>query len=339
MIGVERAAFGVGLLGLLAAASGWMLGAPARGAWLAALVFFAGWPLGSMALLLIHALTGGRWGDALRPALLAGLCTLPLLLPAAVLLAVSLPGTYGWAQPFAHPANGFYLNVPFFIVRGWVYLAAWFALAAFILRGSAARVAGPGLFLLAVTVSFAAIDSTMSLDPRFNSSIYGMMTGSGMVLLALSMGILLAAGTADDGLRADLAKLLLASVVLWIYLDFMQLLIVWQSDLSREAPWYLARSRGAWGAVRIAVVAGHFVLPMVLLISPRLQRSRRVIAGVAGLLVAMEMLRSWWTVLPAFHRFISWVDLACMAGLGGMALGTALWAMRGPRFAYLARHA
>ena len=49
--------------------------------------------------------------------------------------------------------------------------------------------------------------------------------------------------------REDLGKLLLALVVLWIYLDFMQLLIVWQSDLAAEAPWYLARARGFWGAV------------------------------------------------------------------------------------------
>ena len=47
MIGVERAAFAVGSLGLVAAVLGWMLDAPVfHGAWLAALVFFAGWPLG-----------------------------------------------------------------------------------------------------------------------------------------------------------------------------------------------------------------------------------------------------------------------------------------------------
>ena len=331
MTGLERASFAVGLAGLVAAAFGWVLDPSVfHGAWLAALVFFAGWPLGSMALLLIHTLTGGRWGDALRPALLAGLCTLPLLVPAAVPLAIGLPGTYAWAQPHTHPANGFYLNVPFFAVRGCIYLIAWLSLGAAILRGQAARIAAPGLFLLAVTVGFAAIDTTMSLDPHFNSSIYGMMTGSGMVLLALSMAILLAAGLTDQILRADLGKLLLASVILWIYLDFMQLLIVWQSDLSREASWYLARSRGAWGAVRIAVVLGHFALPLALLISPRLQRSARVIGGVAALLVAMEVLRSWWTVLPAFHRFAGWLDLACMAGLSGIALGLALRAARWP---------
>ncbi len=112
----------------------------------------------------------------------------------------------------------------------------------------------------------------MSLDPRFVSSIYGMLAAAGMTLLALAIAVLLTARAPDA--REDLGKLLLALVVLWIYLDFMQLLIVWQSDLAAEAPWYLVRARGFWGAVRLIVAAGHFVLPFFLLLSPRMQRSR-----------------------------------------------------------------
>ena len=46
--------------------------------------------------------------------------------------------------------------------------------------------------------------------------------------------------------REDQAKLLQTLLILWAYLDFMQLLIVWQSDLPNEAAWYLARSSGTW---------------------------------------------------------------------------------------------
>ena len=45
------------------------------------------------------------------------------------------------------------------------------------------------------------------------------------------------------------AGLLQGLLVLWAYLDFMQLLIVWQSDLPKEAAWYIVRSSGGWGAV------------------------------------------------------------------------------------------
>ena len=320
-----------GVLGLAAAVLGWFV-SPGQfyAGWLAALVLVAGWPLGSMALLMTHALTGGRWGDVLRPALRTGVRALPLLLPACLPLAFGLPALYVWARSGVHVGNGFYLNVGFFTGRVVLYLLVWFTLGWLCLRRSnLGRIAPAGLFVLALTTSFAAIDSTMSLDPHFTSSIYGMITGAGMGLLALSAAVLLSIATVPPETRRDLGKLLLALAILWIYLDFMQLLIVWQSDLSSESPWYLARSRGLWGAVRICVALGHFVLPFFLLVSPRAQQSPRVIAGVAGLLVLMEVVRSWWIVLPSLHLGPGWIDLACMAALGGLALATGLFASRG----------
>src|SRR6185437_14281440 len=40
------------------------------------------------------------------------------------------------------------------------------------------RIAPPGLILLALTVTFASIDATMSLDPDFKSSAYGLVVGT-----------------------------------------------------------------------------------------------------------------------------------------------------------------
>jgi hypothetical protein len=328
----------LGLVGLAVAALGWAL-EPREffGAWLAALTILAGFALGSVALVLVNVLTGGRWGNAVRPALFAGAATLPLLLPAAVVLGFGMTDLYPWARAGAHPANAFYLNLPDFAMRAVAYFVIWYVVGALVLGGIALRrIAPPALFLLGISVSFAAIDTTMSLDPNFISTIYGMIAACNMVLLALSVAVLLSAGTAPPDLRADLGKLLLALVILFIYLDFMQLLIVWQSNLASEAPWYLLRSRGYWGALRILIVAGHFVLPFALLLAPRLQRSRRVITGVAGLLVATEILQAWWTVLPALGRHIDWVDVACMIGLGGIALGFGTWLAQRPAIA--ARH-
>lgn len=334
-------AFVVGAAALVIAAFGWVF-EPVRfyGAWLAAFVLLGAWPLGSMALLMTHSLTGGRWGVALRPALRLGVCTLPLLLLAALPFAFGLRALYIWAGPAGHAlGNHFYLNVPFFALRGVLYLVIWLGLAIVVLRvRMLARFAPIGLFLLAITASFAAIDTTMSLDPHFTSSVYGMLAAAGMGLLALSAAVLLcAAGTADSALRADFGKLLLALSILWIYLDFMQLLIIWQSDLASESPWYLARSRGFWGILRILIVVGHFVVPFFLLLSPRMQRSTRALIALAGLLVAMEVLRVWWTVLPALGQRIGWVDVACMIGVGGVALGFAA-RLNGSSFVREPRH-
>lgn len=328
----DRIAVLVGTIGIAVAMIGWWL-QPARffGGWLAAVTLFVAWPLGSIALLLTHALTGGRWGEVLRPALRMGVCALPLLLPVLLPLAAGLAPLYAWARPDAamHLGNTFYLNVPFFAGRMVVYLVAWFALGWLALDGRyAAGLAAAGLFVLAVTTTFAAIDATMSLDPHFTSSIHGMIAAAQMGLLALSVAVLQTAAQAREDARADLGKLLLALVILATYLDFMRLLIVWQSDLSQEAPWYLERFRGAWGTLSAALVPGQFALPFFLLLSARMQQSRRVIMGVSMLLILTEILRSWWTVLPSLGRGIGWIDIACMVGLLGLAAGLTPWASR-----------
>lgn len=328
MTRAERICWVLGLVGLAAAALCWWLQPQSfRFAWLAVVVVWSGWPLGSIALLLIHALTGGRWGDALRPALQRGVATLPLLLPALVPILLAIPALYPWARPAvaATLANGFYLNEPFLLARIAGYIVVWFGLAALILRGGAlTRLAPPGLILLAITTSFAAIDLTMSLDPGFKSSAYGMIADTGMVLTALSIAILISGIAADDTTVGDLGRLLLALVVLWTYLDFMQLLIVWESNLASEAPWYGRRMHGLWGAVMAVVAIGHFLLPFFLLLAPRVRQSRRGIVVVAALLVATAVLRGWWIVLPEAPRGIGLVDLACLLGLGGVSAAMAL---------------
>ena len=322
----------VGAAGLIVSALGWVLDpAGFYGGWLAALTLFAAWPLGSMAILMIHALTGGRWGEPLQPALRMGVTSLPLLLPAILPLIPGLAPLYPWARPgAAHQfGNSFYLNPSFFAGRGIAYLIIWLVLGWLVLRPRLVASTAPvGLFVLGLTTTFAAIDTTMSLDPHFISTIYGMVAAAGIGLFALSVAVLLTVGEVAPDVRADFGKLLLALVVLWIYLDFIQLLIVWQSNLVAEAPWYLQRARGFWGALWLVITAGHFLLPFFLLLSPRMQRSRRVVLFVAGLLVAMAVLRSWWTVLPALDRGVDWIAIACMAGLGGVALSFARWAAR-----------
>ncbi len=315
---------------LLAAGLGWLL-APGRfpHAWLAGFTLFSLWPLGSMALLFIHALTGGRWGEALRPGLLAGVGAAVLLPVLAVPVLLSLPALYSWARPEgAGLPNRFWLNPAFFAVRGAIDLAVWLGLAAAVLRGARLdRLAPFALLALAVTVTFAAIDLTMSLDPRFTSSAYGMIAGAGALVFAMACAIPLSP-EAPPEVADDIGRLLLALCALWTYLDFMQVLIVWQNDLVTQTPWYLARSRGLWGWAMAAVALAHGVVPILALLSPRVRRSRRYLGAVALLLVGAEVLRSWWTVLPP--RLPGLLDLCCMGLMAAAAVG---WTLRRRRHA------
>jgi hypothetical protein len=314
-------------------------------AWLAASTMWLRWPLGCLTLLLVHALTGGRWGCPIRPWLVLGIGVLPLLLPAIIPVFLLLPQLYPWARPgvAAQLANGFYLNPVFATGRWIVYLIVWFGLGALALlrlrwNRPLGAVAAPGLILLGLTANFASIDAVMSLDPQFNSSVFGMMSAAETGLFALSVTLLatVLSGSVTVEELEDLARLLQGLLILWAYLDFMQWLIVWQSDLPHDAAWYLVRSSGLWGAVAASTALAHFLLPFLALLWPSLRRSVRGIVAITGLLIVMGVIRDWWLILPAAGEGISWIDFAAVLAFGGISTG---FLLRGPALRWRVTHA
>src|SRR5205807_378220 len=104
-------------------------------------------------------------------------------------------------------------------------------------------VSGGGLVLMGLTITFASIDWAMSLDPRWQSTIYGILFMVGNVLSAFSIAILTVTTLRqDERLRThltaetthDLGKLLLAFTMLWAYVHLSQFLIVWSANLPEE---------------------------------------------------------------------------------------------------------
>jgi hypothetical protein len=333
MSALERGAWAACGTGAVLSAAGWFV-APHHlaYAWLAAFAGYVQWPIGALTLILVVAKTGGAWAEAAEPALLGGVAAL-LLLPLALVPLLWLgPVLYPWARPGAHIAQAFYLNRPFFAVRGVLYLVTWFGLGGMVLRCrsrrlSCAGLAGPGLVLLAVTVTFAAIDLTMSLED-FNSTIYGFLCWADAVLTTLALCLVAAAGTASTRQRATVARLTLGAAVLWMYAAFMQLLIVWQSDLASDAPWYVHRSGPFWGSALALVVVLRFVVPLSVLLFPACQRSRRATCLAALSILAGLLPDCWWTVLPAEPSLPGWFDLGPAMALWGGAVAIAGLAAR-----------
>jgi hypothetical protein len=322
----------------IAAAAAWRGPGAFPHAWLAALTTWIAWPLGSMGLLLIHCLTGGAWGFAIRSQLIVGIRTLPLLAPFLMPLLFAAKELYPWLKPQdAALDNAFYLNGPAGAARLVLYLLIWFALARVILRAlrkplpeqALEKIAPLGLILLALSLTFSSIDAILSLDPRFASSVFGLLTIAEMALTAFSIAIFLAAIGAppDRETLRQLGRLLLALTILWAYLDFVQLLIVWQSDLPSEASWYSLRWRGFWGGLALTIAGIHFALPFLLLLSSRAQRSRGAMILLSGLLILGAALRSLWLVAPPFSASFDWVEAAVMLGMMAMAAAAAMHAM------------
>jgi hypothetical protein len=340
--GTERIAWIAGGAGLVASVVGWIVDPAAFAfAWLSALILAIGWPLGSIALVYVHAITGGRWGWAIRPQLIFGVTTLAVILPAIIPIPFLAGALYPWthSETAAGLLNTWYLNRPFFYGRGILYGIVWLAIGAVTLLAVRRaepqpllyRLAAPCLILLALTITFAAIDSTLSLEPEFKSSAYGMIVCAEGVLFALALATFGALMSRMIGPkeREDLGKLMLALTIFWAYLDFMQVLIVWNSDLPGEAGWYVHRIQHGWAWIAGLIALLHFFLPFFVLLWPQMQRSRRALLTMALALIVAEVPRAWWLVLPSSPKGFTWIEIPALLAVAGLAFGLAL---RAPRF-------
>ncbi|MBV8590475.1 MAG: hypothetical protein JO212_10530, partial [Acetobacteraceae bacterium] len=263
-----------------------------------------------------------------------GMRALPLAVPALLVLLAALPELYPWARNGVWVGNSWYLNTHFFTGRLVLYAVVWVVLWALVSLGvyrgwTMMWLAPPALMLLMLTCTYMSIDTVMSLEPKFKSSDWGMVTASAGGLYALAIAALSVAGRPE--VRDDLAQLLLGLLALWAYLEFMQILIIWQGNLPNEIYWYLIRSVGLWAWLAGLITLGHFMVPFFALLRQRWRRSRAVLVTVAGLIVAMEIVRNWWLVIPEAGRGIRLVDAAAVLALGGISAAIAIRPIRRAR--------
>jgi len=327
--------------------------------YLIAFLFWLGITLGSLALLMVQHLTGGRWALVIRRILEAGSRTLPLMAIAALPLLAGMKTIYSWSRPGQTDptvvAKLAYLNPKFFIARMVFYFAIWFLLTHFLNKWSRQEdegqaglalwmrlegLSGIGLVIYGFTVTFASVDWVMSLEPQWYSTIYGLLFMVAQALTAMAFSIAILIWLSDrkplsDVVRPaqfqDLGSFLLTFVMLWAYLEFSQWLIIWGGNLSDEIPWYLRRMEGVWGNVALLLIILGFFFPFFLLLFRHVKRRTRSLLIVSMLVLLMRLVDTYWMVLPAFgggNTRLTWMNVALPLGLGGIWFAFFLWQLQ-----------
>ena len=325
-IASRRLAFGVALL-LLAAVllviPGWFVPIkPMLRGWFVAFAIFSSIAVGSMNWLLIHRLTGGEWGKAAAPVLRSAAAMIPLLVLALVPVLAGLPHIYPWAaDPSSIPADVayWYLNGLSFSVRSLIVLAGWSFLAVIVAAGTVSRLqAALGLTFFGLSVSLVAVDWYLSLEPHYVATAFAAMIAVQQLLAALAVTALIGAPAISGRVAGDLGRLLIATLLGVVYLEFMTFVIAWYGDLPDKAEWFLKRAAPGWVGVLVAALVFGAVLPFGMLLVQAVRPSRRGLRVASALILFGTTLHFAWLLVPAFDDQAG-VIAAALAGSAAMA--------------------
>jgi hypothetical protein len=299
----------------------------ALAAYLWAFLFWLGISLGSMALVMLHHLTGGAWGLALRRIGEAAALCLPLMAVLFIPLALGVFHLYPWADAAAVAADpilqhkSIYLNWPFWLTRAAIYFAIWITLAVALRAGSVAYdssgreaiysrlrgISAAGILIYIFSMTFAGVDWVMSREPHWYSTIFGFVLVIGQALNAMAFMVFIAGLLSNrpplkDALSPpvlnDLGNLFLTLVILWAYMSLSQFLVSWMGNIAEDAAWYVPRTRGFLGFLGAMLILCHFMVPFFLLLSRDNKRHMGFLGRLAIFLLVMRAIDLFWTVRP-----------------------------------------
>ena len=242
-----------------------------------------------------------------------------------------------------------WLNSTFFFVRVAIYFAIWIGLAVFFRSQSIkqdetgdpaislrlSRVAAPGLLLFALSITFAAFDWIMSLDPHWFSTIFGITYFAGGFMAFCAFLILLARWLGTKGYLQgaistehyhDLGKFLFTFMVFWTYTNFSQYMLIWYANLPEETRWFADRAEGGWGSIGTLLILGHFLIPFAFLMSRHVKRSPVGLSVGAIFLLIIHCFDMQFLILPTMghgggEHAAAGAEHAPLTGFAGFTAG------------------
>lgn len=245
-----------------------------------------------------------------------------------------------------------WLNPTFFSLRLILYFGIWSAMAWFFFSTSRhqdevggsedtlrmERRSPPLALVFALTLTFAAFDLLMSLNPHWYSTIFGVYYFAGcavggfatslLVWLVLSRIGKMPAKLSEAHFR-DLGRLLFAFIFFWGYIAFSQYMLLWYANIPETTGWWAMRGasladgyRSSWGLVLVLLLLGHFIIPFLGIMSRHVKDNQSAMIGWTIFILAMHYVDLYWLVMPEFRPWIAFglPEIGSLMLVGGLYL-------------------
>lgn len=225
------------------------------------------------------------------------------ILPGAlIVLAIAVFGgkhIFIWMDPevVAHDeliqGKSSWLNRPWFIVRGLIFIAGWFAYRQFSRKFSIAqdnandisnfkksfRISALFLVFFLYSESMMSWDWIMSVDPHWFSTLFGWYVFASMFVSGITVISLITIYLKSKGYLEfvnanhlhDVAKFMFAISIFWTYLWFSQFMLIWYSNIPEEVTYFITRIND-YNLPFFGMVVLNFLFPVLMLMNADYKR-------------------------------------------------------------------
>ena len=322
--------------------------AKAAPAYLVSFIYFLFISIGALFFIAIQHACRAGWSVNIRRLMEA----MTAYLPWACLLFLPLIYFGSFLYEWYHPEEvqndpllkqkSAYLNIPFFLIRTFVFFAVWTFISRKLLKFSLSQDKdGKALwtdkalrwsvgFLLFFVPSFSllSVDLLMSLDSHWFSTIFGVYTFAGSFQSALAVMILLTIYFIPQSEKLirkdhlhDLGKFLMGMTLFWAYIAFSQYMLIWYANLPEETTFFVPRSKEPWMWVSMALIVFKFVVPFICLLPRWVKRNFKTAAALSILILVMQYVDVYWLVYPSVNPQklqFGFFDISFFLGFAGV---------------------
>jgi hypothetical protein len=293
--------YGASALLLIALAASGYANPPAiaRG-WLCAFVLTAMIPIGSLTLLLVHGISGGRWCRDLAPTLVGTARLVPWLLVAFLPIIVFRSTIYDWsAMKLPEDVRHIYLNPAFFDARTVAALAIWTTLV-WTKAWRSELWSALGLAAHLVIMTFIPADWILTIAPGSTSAGFGLGFGIEQIFAALAFAAFLMTQGGDERANTDLAGLIVSSLLGTMYFLYMQYIITWYGNIPDRVHWYVVRANDGWAKIAFISFALGAAIPFLAILNPTVRHEPRPLRIVGASVLVGIALHVVWMIMPVF---------------------------------------
>ncbi|GAA0871491.1 quinol:cytochrome C oxidoreductase [Gangjinia marincola] len=235
-----------------------------------------------------------------------------------------------------------YLNVPFFLIRAGIFIAAWNIFRSLLRKNSLKqddsdnnsyykknfKLSAAFLVVFIVTESIMSWDWIMSFDPHWFSTLFGWyvfasLFVSAITTIALITIYLKSRGYLDfvnDSHIHDLAKFMFGISIFWTYLWFSQFMLIWYSNIPEEVTYYIQRIE-QYKLPFFGMVVMNFIFPLLVLMNSDYKRVNWFVVMAGVIILAGHYMDIFNMVMPGTvgeSWFIGIPEIGSVLFFGGL---------------------